>query len=324
MPTHAVLITYRDMLPKVLSKFTTRTQNKYQNGYHIVYFDSGTLKGQLVRIVSGINKASRLKIFISGHGGVGIDYITNDAQDKKQTIEDISGILSLALINRAKTSASCASTEINMISCLFGRTPDGTSGSSPAAKLHGELRARGVYVDLVARTECITATEGGRQTISALNHKIFEPIYGKLSRFYISKAAHSKIRWTYCDGQRVMRIATYDNHGTQVDGDSLLGRRLLWADFVVNELIELIHLKKGGKGVTDKREIVLKDLIVWYDTVQNPVQLKGKISAIVDGTGDTYSDNFIKHRNFISAWFSSELPQKAQALILLLNKYPTS
>jgi hypothetical protein len=91
-----------------------------------------------------------------------------------------------------------------MISCLFGRTADGKATSTPAAKPHEGLADWDVFVDLVARTESIVATQEGRKTISLLNHEVYEPTYGRLPKFYQPKVPYSKVLHTFNGDARVI------------------------------------------------------------------------------------------------------------------------
>ena len=153
MPTHAILVTYRDMLTGVLPEFTTKAEGKYGDRFKRLYFDSAALKGELYDAVKSTPASDKLKIYISGHGGTGVQYITNDAQNRKQTVDDLARLLYFGLSRRATSWAASSNTEVNMVSCLFGRTPDGRLEGSPAVLLHRKLATWGVYVDLVARTE---------------------------------------------------------------------------------------------------------------------------------------------------------------------------
>jgi len=75
MPTHAVLVTWQNMEPKVLPNFIAKATAKYGANFRRIYFDGSTTTN-LRNWVSGIPEDERIKLFISGHGGVGIDYIT--------------------------------------------------------------------------------------------------------------------------------------------------------------------------------------------------------------------------------------------------------
>ena len=85
--TSAILVTYRDMEPKVLPEFITKARDKYRDDrFKQLYFDDAGLKDSLLRAVDDIPADQKLKIFISGHGGTGIQYITADDQVRKQTV----------------------------------------------------------------------------------------------------------------------------------------------------------------------------------------------------------------------------------------------
>jgi|GEM_PF-1437485 len=328
MPKHAILITWRNMEPKVLPAFIERAKIKYGENLKRLYFENASVQESLKRNVDEVAAEESLKIFISGHGGTGIDYITDDSQRIKKTVPELVDLLAFALAKRAKSTDTSSLTQVSMISCLFGRTPDGMSASSPAAKVHTGLAAKGIYVDLTARTESIVETAEGRQTISALKHYVYEPVYGRLPKFYMPRAPYTKVRHTFSDGAPVSQIAAYDGDDTYSEASTLDGRRLLWADYVVNELVKRIELKgtgtfaTGPKDVTDSRQQVLRDLVTWYDNVHHPAGLKVKLETLIDGTGDNESDNFLIHRNALSRKFSSEEPKTAQLIRSLLASYP--
>jgi hypothetical protein len=327
MPTHAILVTYKDMEPGVLPEFINRASQKYGTNFTRLYFDSYALKGKLYLAVRGVPATDKLKIYISGHGGTGIDYITNDAQNQKQTVEDLTKLLSFALHERATSVGSCGDTEVNMISCLFGRTPDGRMDTSPAAKLHRQLASWNTYVNLVARTESIVCTKTGRQTISAINHYLFEKYVEKNQRhkFFKPKVQYSKILCTFNNGAPVVLLREYDaGPDRYTAGDSAVAQRSLWADYVVNELIKHIHLTatKRGMEVVDVREQKLRDLVYWYDTFHSPPLLKTKMEALLDGQGGDVATDFTIHRNPVSKIFSSELPKTAKLIQDLLKEYP--
>lgn len=93
MATHAILITYRDMETKV-SEFIKKAQDKYGRRFKRLYFDSGfEMADSLWQKVDIIPEEDRLKIYISGEGGTGIQYITNNAKDHKQTVDNLAGLL---------------------------------------------------------------------------------------------------------------------------------------------------------------------------------------------------------------------------------------
>ena len=62
MPTHAILITYKDMETKVLPEFITKARDKYGDRFTQLYFDSAVLKGKLYVAIKAIPDGDRLKI----------------------------------------------------------------------------------------------------------------------------------------------------------------------------------------------------------------------------------------------------------------------
>src|SRR5688572_1919876 len=98
MPTrHAILLTWQNMEPEILNKFITFGQQKYAV-FTRVYFNNGaTVKQRLKAAVDAVPAAVPLKVYISGHGGTGVDYITDNTQNKKQTVRDLIQLLKFAL-----------------------------------------------------------------------------------------------------------------------------------------------------------------------------------------------------------------------------------
>lgn len=329
MPTHAVLITWQNMEPKVLPSFIGKATIKYGANFHRIYFDGSTTTN-LRSWVRGVPEGERIKIFISGHGGVGIDYITDDTQTVRMSVEELVDLVSDGLQGRSTSKATSNLCQVNLISCLFGRTPDGRVNSSPAAKLHDGLTDWDVFVDLVARTESIIATPTGRMTNSQLSHRVYEPVYGRLPKFFLPKVPYTKVLFTFNGEARVMRFAAYDHGDTYIEASTLDGRRILWADYTVDQLVQMLHLKgtgflgTGSKDVTDAREKVLKTIVTWYDAMRDPAGLKAKLEALVDGSGEDDSSNFLKHRNLLSAASSSSAPAKATRIQEFLAAYPMS
>jgi hypothetical protein len=295
MPKHAILVTYNDMEGEVLREFIAKAQKKYDANFSRLYFDSGALATDLTNKVRAVPADEKLKIYVSGHGGTGKDYIMNDAETKKQTIQDLGKLLASALKDRATS----ANTEVNMISCLFGRTPDGSSDTAPAVKLHRDLCTRGVYVDLVARTESIVCMDQGRQTLSPFSNTYVDDAHK--GRGVMRKAQFSKIRCTFQGNTAIVQLRAYaagDDVYIQADGQD--GRRALWADYAVNEIMKSIHVKKtNGDIITgDVRERALKELLEKYDAIRTPIFLKTLLEKLVDGSGNTVETNFKTHRDF--------------------------
>jgi hypothetical protein len=316
---------------KVLPDFIAKAAGKYGDNFHRLYLDD-RINGSFTDLVETVPKDERLKIYVSGHGGVGIDFITDDTQQRKFTVDDLVDLLADGLMSRNTTKATSGLCQVNMISCLFGRTVNGRADSAPAAKVHSGLADWDVFVDLVARTESIVCTRDGRQTISLLNHHVYEPVHGRLPQFYIPKAPYTKVLYTFQGDARVTRFAAYDRNDSYVESSTLEGRRLLWADFVVNELAKVIHLKpsgflgRGGMKVTDEREQVLERIITSYDVNRRPVLLEAKLKDLVDNDPrkTDSNENFMLHRNLASALTSSEPPKKAQLIKKLLAAYPAA
>ncbi|MCD9033577.1 hypothetical protein LDO32_17835 [Luteimonas sp. Y-2-2-4F] len=327
MPDHAVLVTWRNMEPRVLPHFITRAQAKYGPRFHRIYFD-GAASDELRAWSRNVPAGDRMKIYISGHGGVGADYITDDTQQVRKTVDELVDLLYEALSGRGTLKSTSRLCQVNMVSCLFGRTPDGRAGSSPAAKLHEGLSDWDVFVDLVARTEAITVLPDGRRTSSQLTHRVLEPVFGRQERFLLPKVPYTKVLFTYAGEARVSRFAAYDRHDTYIETSTLDGRRQLWADYCIDQIARIIHVKgtgpfgRGPRDVVDARELELRRLVEWYDVARAPGRLVERLEALVDGSGDSETTNFLIHRNPLSAIVSGEPPKKAALILQLLASYP--
>jgi hypothetical protein len=253
----------------------------------------------------------KLKIYISGHGNTGSQYITDDSGTRKQTVDDLTNLLSFALSERATSWEASKNTEVNMISCLFGRTTDGSLEHCPAVRLHKQLTIRNVYVDLVARTEIINTTSGVHKSKTLLDYKMKVMASNPKNRF-------SKIRGTYLNGAPVVLLRDYwaeDN--LHINSETLEGERILWADHVVNKFVDYIQpsIKSSGfMQVADAREKELHDLVFRYDQLRDPADLKGRMEAVRDKISD--------HRSLWGKATSTKLPRTARLITDLLSKYP--
>lgn len=319
-----ILITWRNMLPKVLPELSANLKLKHKdNGYEELFFDDGppadTLLGKIPR-----DLGERVKIYISGHGGVGIDFITDDTETRKKTVDDLATLLSHALRDRATSKRDSAATQINMVSCLFARTPDGCAFTSPAAKLHKKLADNHIYVDLVGRTESVVATKDGRKTISLLHHKVYEPMYGRLAQFYVEKVPFSKVLHTFNGEALQIKLASYSKaDGHYVDTNNLEGRRVLWAEHAVNRIVEKIKLDAKTATIKDERQRKLGDIVTQYDALRRPDLLMTKLQSLVaaDNASTDVADNFRLHRDWFRTRFAS-MPKTAVFVLELLSSYP--
>jgi hypothetical protein len=270
MATHAILITYMDMETKI-SEFIKKAQDKYSGRFTRLYFDSGFAMAESLREkVDKIHEKDRLKIYISGEGDTGIQYITANDRVRKQTVDNLAWVLEHALEARATSMGASANTEVNMVSCLFGRTPDGGLDRCPAVLLHRKLAAKEVYVDLVARTEKVATRDDGRKTISLLEANIDALKYDVRSWAH-RKTQFTKIRCTYQHRAAVVMLRDYYSpEAPYINSEDLLGRRILWADNVINELVKHITPPRGQTEVTDARHKKVYNTVLRYDRTRNP------------------------------------------------------
>lgn len=334
MATHAVLVTWQNMETKVLAQLLTRASAKYGARFTRVHFDGGGASAGLLAAVRGVPATDRLKVFVSGHGNTGTDNITDDTQTQKQTIGELVTLLATGLAPRATTAETSSHTQVTMVSCLFGRTPDGTSLSS-AERLHRALAARRVYVDLVARTESVVEQAAGRATTTTLNYFIYVPRFGKQPKFFQRRVEYSKLLCTFVGGAPVSKRCLYDRDpsdpdsvNTYVNNDTLEGRRLLWADYAIAELVKRIKLEKTGAAdddvdVIDVRQKAIRDIVTYYEVLHRPDKLREKLAAVVDGTGTTDATNFTTHRSELGRRLSFLFqPATAKLVRHLLEAWP--
>jgi hypothetical protein len=345
MATHAILLTWLDMVMPVLPDFIARAKGKYGANYSHLFFDEGdAVKQRLKEAVDAVPVAETLpnfysadsdrqeeyplKIFICGHGGTGLDYITDNTQTRKQTVEDLIDLLAHALKDRATEPAASRYNQVNMLACLFGRTPDRSARNSPAAKLHQGLAARKVYVTLVARTESIYCFAEGRRTASPYADKFEVPVYGKQPRLYLRKTAYTKMMYTFQGNSAVSMLATYDPNRprTYVDLSTPYGEKWLWADWAVDQLLNYIRLKKSRAGdltVPDSRQDELMKVVALYINSHNPSFFRLRLQIL--------AEEFKTHRNPLSRAKASvtekrggeaKVPRTAQLIQELLAVYP--
>jgi len=82
--------------------------------------------------VDKIEDGEKLKIFISGHGGTGIQFITDNDKRRKVTVDDLATLLEDGLKNRATSMGASANTEVSMVCCLFRPDSRWWSGRVPS------------------------------------------------------------------------------------------------------------------------------------------------------------------------------------------------
>src|SRR5690606_15065155 len=110
--------------------------------------------------------------------------------------------------------------------------------------------------------------------------------------------------------------------GHYVDVDNLEGRRVLWAEHAINRIVELIRFDAKTQTIKDERQRKLGDIVTQYDALRRPALLKARLESLTDGSGTTVADNFLTHRNWFSAKFSSDEPKTAAFVKELLRAYP--
>jgi len=302
------------------------------NGFEIVYFDGApehppeTLPTRLRSIVPA-NLAERVKLYISGHGGTGHDFITDDTQVQRQTVDQLASLLKKVLDHRATVPEQCARTQINMVSCLFARSPDSAAHTSPAAKLHRKLLDNHIYVDLVGRTEAITSLLQGRATISEYDRRITLLSYEKHPTFYRAKVSYTKVLHTVRNGAQVIMRRNYDNDDDPyIDNASPEGKQLLWAERAVDRIFEFVKLDGEGNAA-DVRHAKLIQIAKLYCDKPRPGILRADLAKLLDPKNANEDENFLLHRDTMTKMFGTVfkpgwLPKSAVLVRSLLDAFP--
>src|SRR5262245_53816207 len=96
---YQILMTWRNMESGPLQHFVTRAVSKEKHGgmLSFVFFDSTNAASDLRTQLLPVKSHEPIKIFISGHGGIGKDFITDDKREQRKTIVEIANILIPAL-----------------------------------------------------------------------------------------------------------------------------------------------------------------------------------------------------------------------------------
>jgi len=324
---HAIMISYADLASNVLPDFVAKQKAKHGDNFHQLWFDRGEKESQLMRhIVERIPANDGLKVFICGHGNIGIEFVTDDSESRKQTLDDIARFLIYGLGSRCIAKDQAAKTRINMIACRFGRTPDGTADKIPAVMLHQKLFKRGLYVEVEARTESIITfrkkgePETPRRTMGISQEKK-EESEGK-AYSYTPRRQYTKLLCTCVQGNAIAQFKSYDAQHADILVNDLVGRRFLWGENVVNEVTKYLNFSHGNI-VGDGREKTLWQIIKWFENGRDPEALKERFEKVLSGEGVGLTDNdFTKHRNPVSAMFAWSEPKTAQLVRSLLQKYP--
>lgn len=317
---------------KPLAAFAPRAAEKHRdNGFEVVYFDSAqdhpgvSLAVHLrARIPASLDE--RVKLYISGHGGIGCDFITDDTEAQRQTVDQLARLLIEALGHRATATARCSQTQINMVSCLFARSPNGVAESSPAAKLHRKLIDNGIFVELIGRTEAIVALPEGRATINEFDNRVNVPVYGKTPRFYQPKTSYTKVRHT-AGGVGTQIIERRDYAGdTYVSSRTPLGLQLLWAERTIDRILRFIKTDAEGQ-MADPRHRKLAEIAERYSTLLRPPLLKANLRELLSSSSIDENKNFLLHRDTASKMFGSVVfpgwkPKSAVFVESLLAAFP--
>jgi hypothetical protein len=316
MPKRAILIGYKNMLAGSSDLIAKMRQN-YPNAA-VCQFDQRAERG--FKVAMQICKPDDpLKIFILGHGGNGLYFITDDTRKRQQSLEDLTKLLKAGLDKRCNWPPASQYTEINMLACQFGRAPGGRVYDSPAVKLHRSLMSNGIFVNLVARTESISNNpQGQRITLYPEKDAYYSANKVKIpNSAYSRKANYTKILCTFRDNEPIIRIRDYAK-GEWIATASIKGLRIVWADKVIDILMKNIQLDKGGTA-SNERQGALDKLAIAYGRSRDPTGLKGDMEDLLKDA------RFTSHRSEFSKLFNSDsLPATAQIVKDLLTEYPNT
>jgi hypothetical protein len=221
---HAIMISYADLASNVLPDFVAKQKAKHGDNFHQLYFDRGEYEPKLMRdIVERIPADDGLKVFICGHGNIGIEFVTDHSESRKQTLNDIARFLGYGLGSRCLSIEKAAKTRINMIACRFGRTPDGTADKIPAVMLHQKLFQRRLYVEVEARTESINIfrktdetdkLKAPRRTMGISTEKKEESAGKAYS--YTPQRQYTKLLCTCVQGSAIAKFKSYDAQNADI------------------------------------------------------------------------------------------------------------
>jgi hypothetical protein len=324
MPKHKILVTWQNMDNTELADFIDLATKNSKDPFHRLYFTDANLGEGLRQVVAGVKADEPLRIYICGHGGAGHDEIRDDSRTQVKTLRDLTALLSHGLKYRPTSVNTSGLTRVDMISCLFGRSPDGRANTSSAAKLHQALITKGVYVDLVARTEIVTTTTKGRKTASPYQYYLAHSC-GWKHKLMLTKVLH-----TFQGGSAISKLMLYDREDKTrgLDTRDLGARQYLWADYAVSVLVDLVRLDNSSPP--NPRLVQLKTVLQSHDQA-DPQYLYAELGKLVDGTGTDEATNFLTHRNPLSrfqAWATefvgkqAEVPKTAQVIRRLVRDYP--
>jgi hypothetical protein len=324
--TTAILVTWRDMAD-TLTEFVTRAQNKYGEKFQKFYFEDEDAAAEILELLtlaepnltgsdaggSSVQPArapQRIKIFIAGHGGIGIDAI-GSAGNQRKTVDQLSAFLKTALDGIA-TRANRARVQVNMVACLFGRSHGDLPQPSPASKLYAALIAKDIFVELVSRTEYVKVLESGLHTMAVSDKREGASNEQELP-FFHRKRPYTKIRHTF-DNDKVVQSAVGFSR-SDLDLADEANSKYLWADRTVTELTALI------RTANDMRVPVLQAVLSHYANLRDPETLRNELRQLVNSKSTSKKLNFTLHRNLFSR-LGNKLPKKAEAIQAVLLRWP--
>lgn len=215
--------------------------------------------------VDALPTADTLKVILFGHGdGHSLHLWKTDSEEGPFVSgEVLIALLTFLLALRAGFREDSERTELNIVSCWYGRPNELDLKQSNAWKLFVALRARNVYVTLFARTEPVSYCGEHVLTHSTIQTRLSMPI-GKSW----AKAAFTKLRCFYtpqsfgeCEllpkvqaSERDAKRAIWAQHATDTvidiflrckdaEGKSLLRGALLMCDAIAASTVDVVALE---------------------------------------------------------------------------------
>lgn len=323
MPTYGILISFSDLLDeRQLEMFWEREHDKppvreltfatFEEVGDGIIRDPASQEAihpmiQTVRR-AGI-EGEKLKILLQGHGLPQWPFIADNTYatcpgrrtpDRTRNIPQLAVLLKNILEmggRKCREPADAQNTMVVMLACTFGRSLTGKPEGSNAWELHKQLRQRGVFVELAARTEFISATPQGTALAVNKNPMAREPGRGDLSNIYRGygsrKPSYTRIVCKYESGQPVVKTWEYTWRGKKIEHSSEdpAVKRVLWLHNAVEEIYAYINSLTPGdnSGQYLERAICAYTTLYEVETMSyDPERLYKLLCFLAGVPGATY------------------------------------
>lgn len=357
MPTHIIVISWSDFGATRQAHWDYRKRvgrpGKVQQPVTVAMFDTLETPGELARVRQAVLDATghKLKILLHGHGNAHVDFICSEqahnhpgrmpaATEMRDLNQLADAVNSMLNGRRARAPGEASDTVVVMISCLFGRSNTGNLQDSSAWKLHRKLQDRGVFVELVARTEAIVSSNHGLDMKSRAADIV--NIHARpgvaATEHHRSKVPYSKVRCKYDMGTAA--ICMWDYAGAEHGPLDVRVQRELW----LYKALEDIHRHATDTRGNENHNRLINAVYVYtmleeYFDDRDPDYfcqllryLNGRVNAKPWPHGHTsatlpfftpFLDTIspIAHRSFLSRHLSSEEPKTKVLIDRIINEY---